>query len=101
MFAPVSNKGDLVRDSWPDDCARLAKENEPSASLEWWKVIPYEFTKLFDWAVVAEKEAVTDRSRSHQLLYAVESRERLFPVCIRLQGVVSNFSLAPLGTWDG
>ena len=57
---------------------------------------------MFDWAYITGNPNSTNRKHCHYLLYKVPATDNgIYPVSVRLQGVIVDCALSGLGTWNG
>lgn len=72
-------------------------------NLEAWQIVPYEDAKLFEWAYVVKRQTIYDRSRRYMLLYKYPAGISgvVYPVIVRVQGILGRFDIGTLGSWNG
>jgi hypothetical protein len=92
----------LIKDLWPEPLASVV-DSRGQEQLEEWQIVPITFADVCAWAYVAKKHQTYDHTRIYHLLYKSPIGEinTVYPVVIRIQGILGRFELAPLGTWNG
>jgi hypothetical protein len=92
----------LIKDLWPEPLASVV-DSRGQEQLEEWQIVPIAFADVCAWAYIAKKHQTYDHTRIYHLLYKSPIGEinTVYPVVIRIQGILGRFELAPLGTWNG
>ncbi|KAH7906872.1 hypothetical protein BJ138DRAFT_1104782 [Hygrophoropsis aurantiaca] len=100
----LTSDGQLVRDLWPKGIGNLDGEHLSPASLQDWQKVPSTFSEICSWAQIARDPSCTERRRENILVYCnppASSSPTIFPVAIRIQGILEACCLQPLGNWKG
>jgi hypothetical protein len=98
----LDHKGVLVKDLWPAPFANVVDKTAIN-DLTSKQIVPTTFTDVCEWAYVDRKIQSNDHTRLYYLLYKNPGGvvNTVYPVVVRLQGILGRFELSPLGTWNG
>ncbi|KAH7918370.1 hypothetical protein BV22DRAFT_1024712 [Leucogyrophana mollusca] len=101
---PTDNDYEFIEDLWkaPYDqfSHRIPRPLEPSA----WDCFPHSVEQMVDWAEVILDNDIQDTSRNRVLIYKTPTKvvpDTVYPVSVNIQGILKQFHLDRLGTWDG
>jgi hypothetical protein len=86
--------------SMTDEIRRLQGPED----LESWELFPSSLQEMAEWADVYKDEDKHDKSRNHTLIYKhvpEEDMTTIFPVTIRLHGILEQFRVERFGNWSG
>jgi len=81
----------------------MTVDNRSTQDLEHWQIVPFTFADICEWAYVAKRQVTVDYTRLYNVLYKCPDGDpsAIYPVVLRLQGVLGRFELSPLGAWNG
>lgn len=98
----LDSSGSLIKDLFNSDLLPLV-DTAKKIELEAWQIVPYDTTRLFDWAYVVKRQEIVDRSRRYLLLYKSPTGISgvVYPVIVRIQGLLGRFDVGTLGSWNG
>lgn len=93
----------LTRDLWPRLCGRPIDDDRGVDALEDWMLLPITFDGICDALELINVGKDHTGANRHRLVYKkrLDREEKLFEVCIRLQGAVHSSRIGPLGDWCG
>ncbi|EJD48083.1 hypothetical protein AURDEDRAFT_163050 [Auricularia subglabra TFB-10046 SS5] len=89
----------LVRDLWQFD--RLPHDPPSRADCENWQSVPAQLSELADWLLVIPRKQRLDKTRPFQVIHTPGEDNIKYEVALRLQGLVHECNLNPVGNWDG
>jgi hypothetical protein len=98
----LDQNGAFTKDLWPSPLLATV-DGRPHEELEAWQIMPISFAETCDWAYVSKKKEPADHTRLYQLLYNTPdaATNTIYPVVLRVQGILGRFEVSPLGTWNG
>lgn len=95
----------MVRDLWPRLTGRPVDDDKMVEDLAEWQLIPITFDGICDAVDIFNAGKDSTGATRHRLVYrkraAVPEEGSLYEVCLRLQGIVHQSSIGPLGDWNG
>ncbi|KAH7904010.1 hypothetical protein BJ138DRAFT_1119823, partial [Hygrophoropsis aurantiaca] len=100
----LASDGRLVRDLWPKGIGNLDGEHLSPASLEDWQKVPPTYAEICSWARIARDPTAQERRRENIIVYCQPpstDSPTLFPISVRVQGILEACCLRPLGNWNG
>lgn len=102
MSGLIDSSGFLTKDLLPVELLPLVDATQ-KGDLESWQIVPSEAAKLFEWAYVIKRQMIVDHSRRYLLLYKSPASVDgvVYPVLVRLQGLLGRFDIGTLGSWNG
>ncbi|KAG1743506.1 hypothetical protein EDB19DRAFT_1964547 [Suillus lakei] len=89
---------------WPPEVAREMLKLQGPEALASWQLFPSSLAKMAEWADVYKDTESKDPSRNHILIYKNipnMAPDTVFPVAIRLQGLLRQFRVDRFGNWTG
>ncbi|KAI0039446.1 hypothetical protein FA95DRAFT_1478263, partial [Auriscalpium vulgare] len=93
----------LVRDGWPGGVGRLNMDDKEHEEMEPFEVVPTSAEGISDWAVVAPIPRPSDPSRRWTIIHNpadAPAAEQVYPLSLRVQGVLGRHNLQVFGNWD-
>jgi hypothetical protein len=92
----------LVKEIWPTPFVDVVDKTERK-DLEDRQIVPLTFEDICNWAYVRRNVSSTDHTRAYHLLYKMPTNDvkDIFPIVLRVQGILSRFKLSVLGNWNG
>lgn len=96
----IPDEGDLVRDLWPKQYPRLAKDAKPQKEYAAHDLVPESLHDLMAWAYVRRID-IGDPARRFALVHADTGNlgAECDQVVLRFQGIVLSAELRPFGNW--
>ncbi|KAL1945773.1 hypothetical protein VTO73DRAFT_1775 [Trametes versicolor] len=93
-----ASESQLARDLWPSGLGNPILDTEQKKDLPAWRVVPADYESLCQWLYVDRDEASTPpKVLIHPAHHDVENMELI----LRMQGIVADVNLNPLGNWNG
>jgi hypothetical protein len=81
------------------------QEQAQPEQLEDWQIVPTSFEGICEWVYILHNPQSIEGSRSYLLLYKspgeTANPEFVYPVTLRIQGIIKSCNIAPLGSWNG
>ncbi|KAH9852845.1 hypothetical protein C2E23DRAFT_885220 [Lenzites betulinus] len=87
----------LARDLWPSGLGRPAQDKTELKDLPTWKVVPASYEALCQWLYVDRE----DGEAVPRVLVHREDEAEATEMILRIQGIVADVNLNPLGNWKG
>ncbi|EJD34256.1 hypothetical protein AURDEDRAFT_131261, partial [Auricularia subglabra TFB-10046 SS5] len=90
----------LIRDLWDFD--RLPRDPASRADCEAWQAVPLNVAGLADWLLVVPRKQRFDKTRPFQVIHVPTEDDNVkYELALRVQGLVHQCDLNPVGNWDG
>jgi hypothetical protein len=94
----------MAYELWPKEMTNEIRRLQGPDDLESWELFPSNLQEMVDWADVYEDREKKDKSRNRILIYKkVEDAESstIYPVAIRMHGILEEFRVERFGNWTG
>lgn len=94
----------MVFELWPTPMRKQVRRLKGDHDFEPWDIFPATLSEMATWADVYKDPARKDTSRNHILIYKSvpnTKADTVFPVAIRLQGILGRFRVDRFGNWSG
>ncbi|KAI0039795.1 hypothetical protein FA95DRAFT_1577365 [Auriscalpium vulgare] len=103
-FVQVPGGLGLIRDMWSQNLGRLSMDVKDFQDMAAYDTIPDDKEEMMDWAIVVPIPRPTDPSRRWAVIHnppPEPSIQKVYPVTLRLQGILGKHDFRIFGSWDG
>lgn len=94
----------MAYELWPKPIANEIRRLQGMEDLASWELFPSSLQEMVAWADVYKDEEKRDKSRNNILIYKnipEEDKSLIFPVAIRMHGILEQFRIERFGNWTG
>lgn len=94
----------MAYELWPKEMRTEIRRLQGPDDLEGWELFPADLREMVEWADVYKDREKKDPSRNNILIYKhLEDAESdtIYPVAIRMHGILEEFRIDRFGNWSG